>query len=76
MRMGLPQVILSDNGTEFDNRINSEMFRILGVKRRFTTPYHPQVYTVRIIYIIIIINFKINYTIDGLLLNNICRQTV
>ena len=43
MRMGLPRVILSDNGSEFCTKLNDELAEILGVKRRLTTPYHPQV---------------------------------
>eukprot|EP00731_Ephydatia_muelleri_P011145 Em0006g39a len=43
MRMGLPRVILSDNGSEFCNKLNDKLAEILGVKRRLTTPYHPQV---------------------------------
>ena len=42
MRMGLPCVVMSDNGREFDN---DEIFKTLGIKRRFITPYHPQVGT-------------------------------
>ena len=43
MRMGLPRVILSDNGKEFDNHLDSEVSKLLGIERRLTTPYHPQV---------------------------------
>ncbi|KAL5491289.1 hypothetical protein EMCRGX_G016548 [Ephydatia muelleri] len=42
MRMGLPRVMLSDNGSEFCNKLNDKLAEILGVKRRLTTPYHPQ----------------------------------
>ena len=41
MRMGLPRVVLSDNGCR--NEINDNLAEILGIKRRLTTPYHPQV---------------------------------
>ena len=43
MRMGLPHVILSDNGTEFNDQLDQIVASLLGVKRRLTTPYHPQV---------------------------------
>eukprot|EP00731_Ephydatia_muelleri_P016134 Em0009g558a len=37
MRMGLPHVVVSDNGREFDNKLNDEICKTLGI-----TPYHPQ----------------------------------
>ena len=43
MRMGIPRILTSDNGKEFKNRLDKELARQLGVKRIFTTPYHPQV---------------------------------
>ena len=43
MRMGLPQVIISDNGREFNNDLDKKISDLLGIKRRLTTPYHPQV---------------------------------
>lgn len=43
MRMGLPHVLLSDNGSEFCNELNDRLAKMLGIKRRLTTPYHPQV---------------------------------
>ena len=43
MRMGLPNVIISDNGREFDNKLDKRLANLLGIKRRLTTPYHPQV---------------------------------
>ena len=45
MRMGLPCVVVSDNGREFDNKLNDEICKTLGIKRRLITPYHPQVGT-------------------------------
>ncbi|KAL5506012.1 hypothetical protein EMCRGX_G007571 [Ephydatia muelleri] len=42
MRMGLPLVMLSDNGSEFCNALNDQLSEMLGIKRRLTTPYHPQ----------------------------------
>ena len=42
---GLHGVVVSDNGREFDNKLNDEICKTLGIKRRFITPYHPQVGT-------------------------------
>ena len=41
--MGLPQVIVSDQGREFNNQLDSSLEGLLGIKRKLTTPYHPQV---------------------------------
>jgi len=43
MRMGLPRLLTTDQGTEFKNAIDKQMMKLLGIKRIFTTPYHPQV---------------------------------
>jgi len=43
MRMGLPQVLTTDQGMEFRNQLNEEFMRSLGIKHRLTTTYHPQV---------------------------------
>ncbi len=43
MRIGLPQVIISDQGREFYNQLDDSMAELLGIKRRLTTPYHPKV---------------------------------
>ncbi|XP_062510638.1 uncharacterized protein K02A2.6-like isoform X2 [Corticium candelabrum] len=42
MRMGLPQVITTDQGSEFRNKLNRELMHSLGIKHRLTTAYHPQ----------------------------------
>ena len=34
---------LSDNGREFNNSLDDLLSNLLGIKRRLTTPYHPQV---------------------------------
>ncbi len=39
--MGLPQVIVSDNGGEFNNNLEKQFNKLLGIKHRLTTPYHP-----------------------------------
>ena len=33
MRMGLPNVIISDNGREFDNKLDKRLANLLGIKR-------------------------------------------
>ena len=43
MRIGFPQLLKTDQGTEFKNEIDKQMMKLLGIKRIFTTPYHPQV---------------------------------
>ena len=43
MRMGLPQVITSDQGREFNNKLDKRLMKLLGIDHRLTTPYHPQV---------------------------------
>ena len=42
MLMGLPCVLL--NGSEFCNELNDQLAKMLGIMRRLTTPYHPQVF--------------------------------
>jgi len=41
-RHGAPKELLSDQGTEFLNQLVQEICRTFEVKRRVTTPYHPQ----------------------------------
>ena len=41
--MGLPSVIISDNGKEFNNQLNADITDLLGIQHRLITPYHPQV---------------------------------
>ena len=43
MRMGIPKVITSDQGSEFNNKLNGELMERLQINHRLTTPYHPQV---------------------------------
>ena len=40
MRFGLPRVITSDQGSEFND---TELMEMLGIEHRLTNPYHPQV---------------------------------
>ena len=43
MRMGLPKLLTSDQGREFKNQLDQNIMKLLGIKRHFTTAYHPQV---------------------------------
>lgn len=40
-RLGVPQEVLSDNGTQFVSDCMKEVARLLSVKQLRTTPYHP-----------------------------------
>ena len=40
-RLGVPNEILSDNGTQFVSGVMKEAARLLGVQQFHTTPYHP-----------------------------------
>ena len=37
MRMGLPEILTTDNGTEFKNQLNVEMGKRLNIKQNFIT---------------------------------------
>ena len=41
-KVGCPEVIMSDGGSEFSNRLNQELSKLLHMKWSVTTPYHPQ----------------------------------
>ena len=43
MKFGIPKVITTDQGSEFNNKLDSELMTLLNVDHRLTTPYHPQV---------------------------------
>ena len=43
MKFGLCRVVTSDQGKEFNNNLNEELMKLLGIQHRLTTPYHPQV---------------------------------
>lgn len=40
--MGIPHVITSDQGSEFNNAMNAELMQSMGIDHRLTTAYHPQ----------------------------------
>ena len=35
-------VLTTDQGKEFNNKVNSKLMRVFGIKHRLTTAYHPQ----------------------------------
>ena len=41
-RFGLPQVIISDRGTQFASKLFQDVCQILGIKHKMSTAYHPQ----------------------------------
>jgi hypothetical protein len=41
-RHGCPKEILSDRGTHFNNELIRELLRKLGIKHKFSMPYHPK----------------------------------
>ena len=40
--MGLPSVITTDQGTEFNNSMNAALMKEFNIEHRLTTAYHPQ----------------------------------
>ena len=43
MKMGLPAVVTTDQGSEFKNQLNDEMMKILNIRHHLLTAYSPQV---------------------------------
>jgi predicted DNA-binding protein (UPF0278 family) len=41
-RVGFPNEILSDNGSQFTSRLMKEVSRLVSLKQLFTTPYNPK----------------------------------
>lgn len=42
VRLGVPYVIHSDQGSQFESRLFTEVCKLLGIKKTRTTPYHPK----------------------------------
>ncbi len=43
MKMGICKVLTTDQGTEFNNKLNKELMRTLGIDHRLI---HPQVFKI------------------------------
>ena len=43
MKMALPAVITTGQGSEFKKQLNDEMMKILNIRHHLITAYHPQV---------------------------------
>ena len=41
-RFGMPSVIHSDQGQEFENKVMQELCQLCGAHKPRTTPYHPE----------------------------------
>ena len=41
-RYGVPDVIITDKGTEFVNELSTKLYKMTGCHHRITSPYHPQ----------------------------------
>ena len=41
-RAGIPNVIVTDQGSQFESKIFNDLLERFGIKRRRTTTYHPQ----------------------------------
>lgn len=41
-RWGTPRILISDNGTEYANKVMREMSNKLGIRHSFTPKYYPQ----------------------------------
>ena len=42
-RYGIPRVLVSDNGKQFDNSAFRDFYSKLGIKNHYSSPAHPQV---------------------------------
>ena len=41
-QFGIPRIIISDNGRQFDNKKFKDFYRELGIKNYYSSPSHPQ----------------------------------
>ena len=41
-QFGIPRIIISDNGRQFDNRKFRDFYKELGIKNHYSSPSHPQ----------------------------------
>lgn len=42
VRLGVPEVMHSDQGLQYESRLFQEMCKLLDIQKTHTTPYHPQ----------------------------------
>ena len=40
-RYGVAKIVMSDQGQEFVNRVNEELFKLCGTDHRISAEYHP-----------------------------------
>ena len=40
-RYGVAKIVMSDQGQEFVNRVNEELFKLCGTDHRISAVYHP-----------------------------------
>ena len=41
-KYGIPKVLVSDNGKQFDNNAFRDFYSKLGIKNHYSSPAHPQ----------------------------------
>ena len=41
-RIGIPRVVICDNGSNFVSNLNKIFFSIFGIEMRNSTPFHPE----------------------------------
>ena len=76
MRMGIPHVITTDQGSEFRNTLNREIAMLLGIQHRLTTAYHPQVLQMFYAFLSVVQSCNLFMYSFYILSCHICRLTV
>ena len=49
LKFGFPRILHSDNGVESKSKLMENLSQQLGVRKIFTSPYHPQANETRIL---------------------------
>lgn len=75
MRMGIPKVLTTDQGSEFKNRLNEDIMQLLKIRHHLTTAYHPQVQHIILIASLPCMPFKIQ-ALDFMLFHENCIPIV